>query len=40
MLIKKYYELRNMKCHLAPKGSSLHIAWVEFNQNWLNYNYY
>jgi hypothetical protein len=40
MLIKKYYELRIMKCHLAPKGSSLHKAWVEFNQNWLNYNYY
>jgi hypothetical protein len=40
MLIKKYYELRIMKCHLAPKGSSLHNAWVEFNQNWLNYNYY
>jgi hypothetical protein len=40
MLIKKYYELRIMKCHLHPKGSSLHKAWVEFNKNWLNYNYY
>ena len=40
MLIKKYYELKIMKCHLAPKDSSLHKAWVEFNQNWLNYNYY
>ena len=26
MLIKKYYELRIMKCHLAPKDSSLHKA--------------
>jgi hypothetical protein len=40
MLIKKYYDLRIMNCHLAPKGSLLHKAWVEFNQNWLNYNYY
>ena len=40
MLVKKYFELRIMKCHLASKGSSLHKAWVEFNQNWLNYNYY
>jgi hypothetical protein len=40
MLVKKYYELRIMKCHLASKGSSLHKTWVEFNQNWLNYNYY
>ena len=40
MLIKRYYELRIMKCHLQPKGTSLHKAWVEFNKNWLNYNYY
>jgi hypothetical protein len=26
MLIKKYYDLRIMKCHLAPKGSLLHKA--------------
>ena len=24
MLIKKYYELRTLKCHLAPKNSSMH----------------
>lgn len=40
LLIKKYYELRSIKCHLAQKGSSLHKAWVKFNKNWLNYNYY
>ena len=33
-LIKEYYRLVAIKAHIAPEGSVLHKAWINFNRKW------
>jgi hypothetical protein len=37
LLLSKYYELRELKAHLAPENSKLGEAWKEFVKQWEEY---
>ena len=36
-LLKKFYELKDLKAHRAMPGTLLHKSWQYFNLNWLKY---
>lgn len=38
MLIERYFELKNAKCHLSDPGSAMFKRWVTFCHNWFRIN--